>query len=445
VDYYQQPSNVAIQNPNYGESKKYEDNLKEPQKYNYPNLVEERKSIPEYDSQFKPYETSGSLDSTRDKEKVYYFNREELERVNIPPGEKRTIICNEIAKFYIKIAHLFAAVVTTISPEYEYTDYWGRKVKKSFFEKDSIPKGVDVKVTKLNLCSKNVEKLTGDNNDEILKENPDDILVKPNLCKIDIDEDEDEDEETVLTLDSQPGINQLEELYFDDDYDLKTGKFNAKSAKMAEQYRNDLQRFYENFTGSTMPPDIERFGQIKLKDFNKSKLCSKIKESQKKTGEEKKASVGNEEVKTSISKPGEYKGTYRDTLFSEYASNLRQMVSSVNEKQDKLIKIIDKIFIVYEDPTTKKKHIRINPELNMDSLDVIIEEARHLIVDLYLSCENDFTKGVKIYEAIVDSLIATTVENQIDKLEEEKLKLTELSSHKQDEYSQQKPELSIKI
>jgi hypothetical protein len=119
----------------------------------------------------------------------------------MPKGEERTNICNEIAKFYIKIAHLFAAIVTTINPEYEYTDYWGNKVHKSFFQKNQIPKGVKVKVTKLNLCSKHIEQLKGDDNEEILDTNAEDINVKPKLCDFglsdsDLDSDSDSEEKT---------------------------------------------------------------------------------------------------------------------------------------------------------------------------------------------------------------------------------------------------------
>jgi hypothetical protein len=36
---------------------------------------------------------------------------------------------------------------------------------------------------------------------------------------------------------------------------------------------------------------------------------------------------------------------------------------------------------------------------------------------LYLTCEKDFTEGIKIYEAIVESRILDTTMKQIDKLE----------------------------
>ena len=409
--------------------------------------------------------------SLPEKEKIYYLDKDELLKLNMEKGEKRKMICNEIAKFYIKIAHLFAAIVTTISPEYEYTDYWGKKVKKSFSEKNSIPKGVQVKVTRLNLCSKHIEQLKGENNDDILDSNVQEINVKPELCDFGLKDDDSSDSEEYTTLEKQPGIIQLEELYNDDNYDFKTGTFKGRTLEMSQKYRSDLEKFYKAFTGEAfMPLNIEKFGQIPLKKYKNGEVCKKIKKESEKSesksdeeskNEEKEDLKGgskeadskevdpkevdlkevdpkevdskevdskeeSEDKKTSL-KLGQYKGSYQDELFSKYADNLRKMTSFVNEKQKELIKIIDELFIVYNDSNTGKKHIRVNPELNMESLNSIIGHAREIIVELYLTCQDDYEEGIKIYEAIVESLTIKMVEKQIEKLEGLKEDLTSFS------------------
>jgi len=388
-------------------------------------------------------ETTQEESENKSKQKIYYINKDELEKLNMPKGEERKRICNEIAKFYIKIAHLFAAIVTTINPEYEYNDYWGNKVRKSFFQKNQIPKGVKVKVTKLNLCSKHIEQLKGEDNDEILDENAENINVKPKLCNFglsDNDSDNDSDNEETTTLAFQPGIEELEQLYYDDDYDYKTGKFEGRSKEMQEKYRIDLDKFYKAFTGDTeLPPDLEKFGQIKMKKYENGKICKKIKHNQKEKEEEEKqeAQKGGENTNTddlndshsdsdlelesdsqnNKDKLGEYRSSNHNSLFVKYAQNLRKMISFVNDKQSNLINIIDDLFVVYNDPVTGKKHIRINPELNMSSLDNIITTAREIIVELYLTCQQDYEEGIKIYEAIVESLAIKMVEKQINNLE----------------------------
>jgi hypothetical protein len=147
-----------------------------------------------------------------------------------------------------------------------------------------------------------------------------------------------------------------------------------------------------------MPADIKKFGDIKLRDYSKKSFC--------KTG--KSASV---------------QGSYKDELFIKYADNLKTMIQSVNNKQSELLAIINKIFVYVLDPVTKKDVIRINPDLNKEGLQEIVEQTRTLIVELYLKCEEDFVEGVKIYEAIVESQIFDTTQKHIDQLEKEKEKL----------------------
>ena len=42
-----------------------------------------------------------------------------------------------------------------------------------------------------------------------------------------------------------------------------------------------------------------------------------------------------------------------------------------------------------------------------------------MLVDYYVTCEEDYTTGVKIYEAIVEKKIFDTAKNQIKNLEAE--------------------------
>ena len=69
------------------------------------------------------------------------------------------------------------------------------------------------------------------------------------------------------------------------------------------------------------------------------------------------------------------------------------------------------------DPQTKKKIIRINPELTEELLQETVLETRAIIINLYLTCETDFANGIKIYEAIVDKKIIDTAKSQIETME----------------------------
>jgi hypothetical protein len=343
------------------------------------------------------------------KQKLVFFNKSDVENLNIPDSEIKRGYCNEIAKFYIKIAHVFAAIVTTINPEYTYKDAFGNVVKKSLMQKDAIPSNADVTVSKINLCSERIDALKGkgldvaeekENDDEdenkieeVQKGADEKITIHPEICSVNLDKNGETN-----YLNEEPGINELIDLYFDGDYDYKTGKFLGMTPETEKKFQEDLKRFYLAFTdGNEMSSDIKKFSDIKLRDYSQKKYCETPQKA--------------------------FTGTYKDKLFSDYANNLKMMIQSVNNKQDNLLHIINKIFVYVLDPITKKDVIRVNPDLTEDGLQEIIGETRNLIVELYLKCEEDFAEGVKIYEAIVESQIFETTQKHIDQLEKEHEKL----------------------
>ena len=79
------------------------------------------------------------------KENEIFVNKDELESLDVKNDSQKSIrkkrICIGIAKFYVKIAHIFAAIVKTINPVYVYKEN-GTSVKKTLLEKHTIPKGI---------------------------------------------------------------------------------------------------------------------------------------------------------------------------------------------------------------------------------------------------------------------------------------------------------------
>ncbi len=73
-------------------------------------------------------------------EKVRFLNKDNLDNLDISNDVQKTIkkkrICIGIAKYYVKIAHIFAAIVMTINPVYTYKDTNGETVKKTLMEKE---------------------------------------------------------------------------------------------------------------------------------------------------------------------------------------------------------------------------------------------------------------------------------------------------------------------
>jgi hypothetical protein len=322
------------------------------------------------------------------KDKVIFFNKDDINKIDIKNSIKKNRICMSISKFYIKIAHIFAAIVTTINPIYVYKDVDGNKVHASLYEKGKIPKNTPREIYKLNICNNRINALKNKNSLE-----PDvngEMLVGPKVCNINIGEDGNS-----KTLKDEPGIPELEELYFDDNYDFKTGKFMGMMEKTKQVFESDLKIFYNIFTGnSVMPPEIKKFSDIKLRDYHKMDEC--------------KGSDPLFERK--------YKGSTTNKLFSDYAKNLKNMIKNTNKNQQALLEIINQIFVYTIDPQTSKKQIRISPTLTEEKLQEIVVETRALIIKLYLSCEIDYVNGLKMYEAIIEQKILETSQNQIKNL-----------------------------
>ena len=325
-----------------------------------------------------------------EKDKVVFFNKDDIDKLNIQNSIKKNRICMSISKFYIKIAHIFAAIVTTVNPIYVYKDTEGNNVRASLYEKGKIPKNTPRQIYKLNICDNRINALKNKNSLE-----PDingEFLVGPKVCNVNIGKDK-----TSKTLKDEPGIPELEDLYYDDNYDFKTGKFIGMSDKTKKIFKSDLEIFYNIFTGnSIMPPEITKFSDIKLRDYHNMDECKN-------------------------SEPlfeRKYKGPLTNQLFKNYAENLKKMIQTANKNQQALLQIINQLFVYIIDAQTNKKQIRINPTLTEEKLQKIVIETRELIIKLYLSCEIDYVNGLKMYEAIIEQKILETSQNQINNLSE---------------------------
>ena len=80
------------------------------------------------------------------------------------------------------------------------------------------------------------------------------------------------------------------------------------------------------------------------------------------------------------------------------------------------MKILDEIFI-YQIINQKKK-ITIQPNLNFEKLQELVDKTRKLIVEMFIQCEEDYIKGLELYEAIVQKQMLVLTQNQIKSLEQ---------------------------
>ncbi len=273
------------------------------------------------------------------KEKIKFINKESLDNLDVSNDEQKNIrkkrVCIGIAKFYVKIAHIFAAIVMTINPVYKYKDETGQTVKAGLLNKDKIPKGTQKYLYKLNICDNRIKALK---KNEIYDKNTGNVTIQPKVCDINIDSTG-----SNKNLEDEPGIPEFMKLYLDDNYDYSNGTFTGMSDSTNKQFQKDLKTFYTAFTGNeNMPTDIKKFSDIKLRDYRSKQGCQ-----------------GDNPVLNM-----KYTLDKKNKLYIEYAENLNKMIRKATNNQYKLLSVINELFTYVIDPYTNKRVIRVNPKLN---------------------------------------------------------------------------------
>jgi hypothetical protein len=250
---------------------------------------------------------------------------------HIPENTENVSI--EIAKFYVKVAHVYASIKKSIQPMQEDVD------------KESI-------------CGSRLFSLINGTT------------------------------ATATTTPSMDGIPELDMLYNDSKYDMHSGKFNGRSSEMDSIYKKNLETFYMAFTGSSMMDySIKKFSDIKIASYSKEDYPYPLCEG------------GN---------------CSDEALFEQYAVNIANNLKHINASQTKLLAILNKLF-------TKSGYI--NKSLTGGELTNIIATTRDIIINMYITCEQHYDKGIAIYEAISNKKILKTLLNQEKELVKHRLTL----------------------
>ena len=362
-------------------------------------------------------------------------------------------LCIEIAKYYVKIAHLFAAIITTLNPVFSWRssasssrailsphipnpkanddkqeaqgvqglqgveDLVSNIEQTTLQDKQYISEmAKDVKIEKLNFCNSRISDLMDMdeltdliNHDSIVngQHSVSEIKIKTKLCSSNLNNtvnagvgDSIHRSKTVYDL---PGFAELSRLY-NDKYNASKGRFDKMSAKSKEEKKRNVDLLYTLFTGNPNPPkDINSFRDIPIHSFSDTADCSAPDSMLNKT----------------------YVGTTKDKLFVDYVEQIKRMIYDSNMIRNSLLEVIDKIFISNTmeqgktgetDQDNKMKYI-IDPNLTYEELNNLIAETRKIILKLYVNCEKNFIYTLKILQAIIEAQIFETGQRQIRELE----------------------------
>ena len=380
--------------------------------------------------------------------------------------EVKTKMCINIAKYYVKIAHLFAAVMTTLNPVFSWKTSAASKraITKSVGdmgdmgvmgdveeiddmeeidevveggegennEKGEKPENIheiqystlqekheisqmakEVKVESLNFCNSRISDLmdmdeitslldgtnavSGTNGESVIK-------IKPRLCSSSLNNNNEgyTRQKSVYDL---PGFAELSRLYFDK-YNSSKKRFDRMSKESENEKKRNVALLYTLFTGDKTPPkDIKSFRDIPLHSFADTIECDNPNSALNAT----------------------YVGTTKDKLFVDYVEQIKKMIYQSNMIRNSLLEVIDRVFVPVRDggvggvggvgSTETKPKFTINPKLSAKDLNECIDDARRIILRLYMTCEKDFVKALKILQAIIEAQILETNKRQIKELE----------------------------
>ena len=366
--------------------------------------------------------------------------------------EQTRKLCIEIAKYYVKVAHLFAAIITTLNPVFS----WRSSASSSrAILSPHIPKSKDdtiglddeveknmvdniekttlenkqyisemaknLKIENMNFCNSriadliDIDELTDLVNDDSIvngASSVSEIKIKTKLCSANLNNigsgagagagasagagsGADDGIRRTKTVYDLPGFAELSRLY-NDKYNVSKGRFDRMSAKSKDEKKRNVDLLYTLFTGNPNPPkDIKNFRDIPIHSFSDTVDCSTPDSMLNKT----------------------YVGTTKDKLFVDYVEQIKKMIYDSNMIRNSLLEIIDNIFITnMEDQGEKMKYI-IDPNLTYEQLNNLIAETRKIILKLYVNCEKNFIYTLKILQAIIEAQIFETGQRQIRELE----------------------------
>lgn len=315
--------------------------------------------------------TSKGKEVTR--EKIIYMSNDDLDKLD-EPYPMKSKVCQKIAIFYIKCAHVFAAISKTINPVFEYENNLGEI--EHVDDKKLIPQDREYKRVYYNYCTRRISAV-------LLTPNRLGNL-KTNICELNRRDEKSGKyknkkihSDKLEHLGQEYGIASLEELYYDM-YNFETNKFDKMSKESQEQYISDVRALNNAIHNGKPPnPNALTFSDIELVPYHKKKLCT------------------NRELRKGIP-------LVKDSPeFIKYGQAMNAMIKRSKDYQKIFVGHLNKLCIKIEEPSTstgenpKTNYIyKLNPELTMDDLNKLIKTVRKDIVNSYLECQADFN-GLK--------------------------------------------------
>ena len=288
--------------------------------------------------------------------KVIYLKKEQVKDFEKIDPELKQQMCDGISKFYIKIAQLFSSITAMVNPTYTYESREGEKVTFDTFdraklEKYNISSKANPTIAYISFCGRRIDCLTHGLNLANIKNRDERFTISPQFCKVNKNK-----KGTIVTLDKEPGIGELEHLFYDT-YDWDTKRFSKMSDTSKKQYEEAVQRFWEIWTSPDDQKKLskpKKFSDITMKHFHHLQGCLG-------THEE-----GKRGFQKSLYRRDYTSSRAEDGLFGEYIDNITEIMTSAKKHEGELLDSLDKVFKQATNPITGKKEITLVDTLTIE-------------------------------------------------------------------------------
>jgi len=326
------------------------------------------------------------------KNKLVYFRKDDTDKLNVQDARLKRNMCIGISRFYVQVAHLFAAIMNTV------------KVWNADKDKGGTLSFCDTQTYGLFTKRTDPSGLANSANDLFnLPPNADAVTIDPGVCST---------LKSGTRLSEIPAFKTLDQLYANifEYTGSNAGKFVGMTDEMRKKvYINDVRAFYGMLHGknaSEVPPNVVSFQDIPLPDITSCR--------------ENRLKSGRLDLK------GNNGENYK--LYSEYANHIMKMMLQSKNDRAALISLLNEVFVVEpmtdaelekeqndrlrrvssylfsgDDSSSRRENkykIYIHPELTETKLQNIVNAARVMIVKIYTNCQSNFLNGLKLLEAI---------------------------------------------
>ena len=296
------------------------------------------------------------------KEKIYSISKSAWNKERLVDPVRKEYICEQLSKFYVKIAHVFAAIVDTIKPV-------SSSQNPSYKKLMSWTPTTFREIPNDNFCLNRLNNL-----ESAIKESR-----KPaaqTICK---------------ELKDKSGNQSIEKWNHEIGSKTFTDLFKWEDPITKQiLYENSIQLFRENLTGKkgkcayrtkTYNENKNKRSSTKndilYKDYCSTKLCNDL----------------NNKIR--------YTCIDKTKLGIKYKQHIEDMRKRYHKNLESLYSFIKDIF------EQKNNRWIIKSSLTEQTLDIMIPKIRATIAKCYFDCNNDYIKGLKIYTSVYEYYLIT--------------------------------------